>query len=117
MSFSDAQLSALARIRVRFLEKLADREIRLREAICVASESGPRNDQIAALKECKAILHQLAGSAGTVGFHQLGSSALSCEEEIRQHLDANTPSSGQVCDKLSGFLEDLAAMPERAEYR
>lgn len=116
MISGDTLQSGLDRIRIRFLEKLEQREARLITAIQVARESPSRRERIAALEECQLILHKLAGTAGTMGFAELGEGARFCEERVRACLNDEPGAAEFMHEMLDRFMEGIAALPERRRH-
>lgn len=113
MTTIQTTIPGLDRVRCRFLEKLNEREQRLSKAIATSRTSFSRRERAAALDECQQILHKLAGTAGTIGLHDIGEGAQYCEDAIRKFLHDGSRSSEHVHDLLDRFMDGLAAMAER----
>jgi len=81
-----AELPGIDRIRKRFVEMLADRQTQI-ASHGLAAWDGKTVDEINSnLAGAQAILHQIAGSAGSLGFEELGQAARDCEVRIVDHL-------------------------------
>ena len=108
------QFSGLERVRDRFVDLLEDRKnIIAKHAL--AAWDGETTDEINDnLKHAQNILHQIAGSAGTVGFPELGGTALLCEEQIIAHLDGPYADlaicPGEIMWCIDTFVEACAAI-------
>ena len=82
-----AELPGIERIRKRFVEMLDERQT-LIATHGLAAWDGTTVDEIKGnLASAQAILHQIAGSAGSLGFEELGRLARQCETQIVEHLD------------------------------
>lgn len=87
MSALALQMPGLDRIRDRFIELLDSRKTSIAQH-ALAAWDGENTDFINEnLEQARSILHQIAGTAGTVGFPELGATALMCEEQIIAHLE------------------------------
>jgi len=81
------ELPGLAKVRTRFLEMLVDRQALIAEHALSAWEGETLDDINGNLEAAKAILHQIAGTAGSLGFTDLGVAARACEGEVIAHLE------------------------------
>ena len=79
-------LPGIERVRSRFLTMLQDRKERIAAHILAAWEGETLDDVNGNLAKTEAILHQISGTAGTLGFAELGRLARSCEGKIIAHL-------------------------------
>ena len=101
------EMPELLRIRERFVEMHHDRHDRLEELL----EATRRDvDAEAALLETRRILHKIAGTAGTLGFAALGTSAREVEYLIDTHLDG----CGFQPDQGVAVINPATAKEERA---
>ncbi len=82
-------VSGLEKIRGRFLDLLKTRQQNIAHHAVLAYDSTTIEDVNTNLAAARDILHQIAGTAGSLGFEKLGISARHCENEIVTHL--NTP--------------------------
>ncbi len=80
------ELPGLDRIRTRFIEMLKDRQAAIAEHALTAWESDDLAEINGNLVGARTILHQIAGTAGSLGFDDLGTEARACELEIDDHL-------------------------------
>lgn len=80
------ELPGIDRIRTRFIEMLKERQAAIAEHALTAWESYELNEINNNLMGARTILHQIAGTAGSLGFDSLGSEARACELEIDAHL-------------------------------
>ena len=81
-----AELPGIERIRKRFVEMLDERQT-LIATHGLAAWDGTTVDEIKGnLASAQAILHQIAGSAGSLCFEELGRLARQCETQIVEHL-------------------------------
>ena len=100
-------LPGLERIRARFLDMLSDRQALIAQHTLDAwngKTSSEINDNLAA---AQAILHQIAGSAGSIAFGDLGTSARVCETEIIEHLQSANESAvcpGELVFHIDDFV-------------
>ncbi len=81
------ELPGLDRIRTRFLDMLQDRQSAIAEHALTAWESDSLEEINGSLASARTILHQIAGTAGSLGFNDLGTQARTCEVEIDAHLN------------------------------
>lgn len=86
MTKAMAELPGIDRIRRRFIEMLSERQMQI-ASHGLAAWDGKTVDEINSnLAGAQAILHQIAGSAGSLGFDDLGKAARNCEIRIVDHL-------------------------------
>jgi HPt (histidine-containing phosphotransfer) domain-containing protein len=81
------ELPGLDRVRGRFLTMLEDRQERIAQHALMAWEGETLEQINGNLASAQAILHQIAGTAGSLGFAELGQSARASETEIIAHLE------------------------------
>lgn len=100
----------LYRIRVQFLQKLSERRESLLNSALQASEA--EDPQVIALhlNAVKDILHQIAGTAGTLGFIDFGLTARRIETTIIALL--GSPDEIFVSPEL---IDDLVAFAQTAD--
>ncbi|MCR8726088.1 Hpt domain-containing protein [Frigidibacter sp. ROC022] len=96
------KLPGIARIRERFLEMHDERHDALEDALTLIS-SGEDCQQ--ALLTARDILHKIAGSAGSLGFADLGEAAGKAETVVQEHIDTNFRDQTPVTEELDRFLE------------
>jgi HPt (histidine-containing phosphotransfer) domain-containing protein len=103
MSALADQLPGLDRIRCRFVELLEDRKTLIAQHALAAWDAQTADQINGHLEEARSLLHQIAGTAGTVGYPELGIIAQSCEAKIIDHLE--------------GSYADLAVCPDEIIWR
>lgn len=83
------EMPGLDRIRHRFLDLLDERKVLIAQH-ALAAWDGETAEQINSnLESARSILHQIAGTAGTVGYPELGVTAQHCEAQIIAHLEGD----------------------------
>ena len=99
------ELPGIERIRARFLDMLKDRQSAIAEHALIAWESDVLDEINGNLAGARTILHQIAGTAGSLGFKDLGVRARACEVEIDAHL--NGPDADlAICPATLIFVMD-----------
>lgn len=83
------EMPGLDRIRTRFLEMLPDRKVLIAQHALAAWDGETVEVINENLEQARSILHQIAGTAGTVGFSELGLTAQHCEAQIIAHLEGD----------------------------
>lgn len=105
-----AELPGLSRVRARFIEMLGPRQEQIALHAIAAWDGKTSEDICDNLDAAKGILHQIAGTAGSLGMAELGEAAHRCENEIIAHLKGPEASQavcpGQLICNLDQFLED-----------
>ncbi len=79
-------LPGIERIKIRFVSLLEERQNLIANHVLAAWDSKDPGLMRSNLEAAQSALHQIAGSAGSLGFDQLGQSASHCENEIIDHL-------------------------------
>ena len=100
----------LYRIRAQFLQKLMERRENLLSSALEASEAEDPHDIALHLNAVKDILHQIAGTAGTLGFIDFGLEARRIENNIIEML--RDTDDHVVSPEL---IHDLIAFAQTAE--
>ena len=95
------ELPGIERIRARFLEMLEQRQRALAEHALAAWEGTSLQDINDNLTEARRILHQIAGTAGSLGFDDLGTIARDNEVAIDTHLDGPSGKIAAARPRLS----------------
>lgn len=94
----------LERIRDRFLDQLTDRsEVILRNTLA-AVETDDTHEARENLNTVGEVLHQIAGTAGTLGFGQFGSQARSIEHKI-EAIDPGSEKDHVSVDLVRELIE------------
>ena len=105
-----AELPGLERVKARFIEMLIPRQEKIAAHAVLAWDGQSSQEICDNLAAAQAILHQIAGSAGSLGFADLGVKAHNCENEIIDYL--NGPDAelaicpGVIIQNLDQFLQD-----------
>ncbi|MCA1775619.1 MAG: Hpt domain-containing protein [Loktanella sp.] len=100
-------LPDLARVRKRFLSLLEDRCGRIAEHTLAAWQAIDDIEKRKHLTAAGTILHQIAGSAGSLGMQDLGATARSCEHAITEFTALpNAPSEtcGHIVMEVDSFI-------------
>ena len=107
MTSHDLALPGLVLIRQKFLVRLAENQKDL-EA-CVAIIDGGSDDASVRqnIQSAVAILHKVSGSAGSLGFAELGVLAHNCERTIRATLDQDAPLGDADRNSVVTLLDDF----------
>ena len=80
-------LPGLARVREKFLSLLEDRCGKIVEYTLAAWQATEDTEKRTHLTVAGTILHQIAGTAGSLGLQDLGEAAQSCEQAIIDFMD------------------------------
>lgn len=80
-------LPGLEKIRARFIDMLSDRQALIAQHALQAWDGETVEEINDNLLAAQGILHQIAGSAGSIGLKELGDTARACELEIEAHLE------------------------------
>ncbi len=99
-------LPGLDGIRARFLTLLQERQALIAQHAVAAWESDTPAGQCANLDAAQAVLHQIAGTAGSLGFHALGDTARACEGAMIDHVEN---AQNQYLDLPAAIVENLDA--------
>ncbi len=107
-AFVPLEMPGLEKIRARFVEMLSDRKVRIAQHALAAWDGESAEEINANLEAAKNILHKIAGTAGTVGFSDLGTCAHLCEEEIIAHLEGDYADlaicPGEIIWRIDSFV-------------
>ncbi len=98
-------LPGLARVREKFLSLLDDRCGAIAEHSLAAWKATDHTEQKSHLSAAGTTLHQIAGSAGSLGLQELGEAARSCEEAIIAFV--NEPAAQP--DKCSDIVMEIVS--------
>ncbi|MEP5173949.1 Hpt domain-containing protein [Sulfitobacter dubius] len=103
-----AELPGIERIRKRFVEMLAERQTQIASHGLAAWDATTVEEIKGNLASAQAILHQIAGSAGSLGFEELGRMARKCETQIVDHLAGPSANRAdcpiEIISELDGFV-------------
>jgi len=81
-------LPGLQRVRDRFIALLKDRQLLIARHTLAAWDGVTAQEVNENLHAVQHILHQIAGSAGSIGLAELGEQAQECEMLINSHLES-----------------------------
>lgn len=110
MKDTAATLPGIERIQQRFLGLLEERQTNIAHHLLAAWDCTDPQDTVTDLEAVQGILHQIAGSAGTLGFHELGQSARDGENAIIAHLADPSSKLISVMGKVDGFVAQGQAL-------
>ena len=114
MSALAHQLPGMDRIRVRFIELLEERKSNIAQYALAAWDGETLEVINGNLEQARNILHQIAGTAGTVGYPELGLTAQQCEAEIIAHLEGPYADlaicPGDIIWRIDTFVEACDAL-------
>lgn len=103
-------LPGIERIKQRFLGLLKDRQATIAHHVLSAWDSTVAPDVVAHLEAAQAVLHQVAGSAGSLGFDELGQAARDSENGIIAHLSCPETELAAIPTKLMKQLGNFLAL-------
>jgi HPt (histidine-containing phosphotransfer) domain-containing protein len=108
------ELPGIDRVRGRFLDMLEQRQSAIAAHALAAWDGSSLEDINGNLAAAQAVLHQIAGSAGSLGFPDLGKAARHCETEIIAHLEGPDADlaicPGELIYHLDRFVSDCRAV-------
>lgn len=101
-------LPGIERIKLRFLSLLEERQAVIALHTLAAWDSKHSQERRDHLEVAQNTLHQIAGSAGSLGFDELGQTASDCESEIVSHLQDpesdRLPLPAEIMGRIDGFI-------------
>jgi HPt (histidine-containing phosphotransfer) domain-containing protein len=119
----EALMPGLEKVRVRFLIMLEDRQCQIANHALTAWDGDSVDVINGNLKKAQDVLHKIAGSSGSLGFHALGDAARDCEHEVIAHLEGPyadlalcPPGVIHQMDRFIAMCAELIA-ENRQEYR
>jgi chemotaxis protein histidine kinase CheA len=108
------ELPGMSEIRTRFIDLLAERREQIASHTVAAWDAKNPDDIKTNLAAAQATLHQIAGTAGSLGFGPLGDTARACEIRIIKHLEDNDGRSltcpGDLIVELDEFVVQCRAV-------
>lgn len=108
------EMPGLDRIRDRFVDLLEERKTRIAQHALAAWDGETAEEINANLEQARSLLHQIAGTAGTVGYPDLGTCAQQCEAQIIAHLEGPYADlavcPGEIIWRIDGFVECCGAL-------
>lgn len=115
MSTLTLEMPGLDRIRSRFIDLLTERKTLIAEHALAAWDGQTAEEINSNLEAARGILHQIAGTAGTVGYPDLGETAQKCEALIIAHLEGSngmaTACPGEIIWCIDTFVEACGTLP------
>jgi hypothetical protein len=112
------QMPGLDRIRLRFVELLHDRKAEIAHYALAAWDGETAEDINQNLENARGILHQISGTAGTVGYPELGQTAQQCEAQIIAHLEGDYADlaicPGDIIWFIDTFVEACTNLTDQA---
>lgn len=113
---SAPEIPGLDRIRVRFIELLNTRKADIAQYALAAWDAETAIEINANLEGARSILHQISGTAGTVGYPELGLTAQQCEAQIIAHLEGDYADlaicPGEIVWFIDTFVEACTALTD-----
>lgn len=80
-------LPGFAALRTKFMSVLDERQAEIASHVMDAWNAETAEAKVASLSSARAILHKIAGTAGTFGLSDVGAAAFACEGLIDAHLN------------------------------
>lgn len=108
-----AELPGIARIRMHFLSLLGERQATLAGHALAAWEADTPQAVTENLAAAEGILHQIAGSAGSLGLDDLGEAAHLCEMAIMEYLQGDDTPSGPCPVEIMERIDAYVALGQR----
>ena len=108
MMQGNAFSGGLARIRQQFVSRLTERRARMLKHILDAANDADEATRHAHLAAARYVIHQIAGTAGTLGFVKLGVDARRLENMIDTNLDGEM--SNDLLEVVLAFSDDCEAI-------
>ncbi len=97
-------LPGIERIKQRFLSLLQERQTTIAHHVLTAWDSTDPTEAAGELEAAQGILHQIAGSAGSLGFHDLGQTARDSENAIIAYLKDPSAKLIDVMSLIDSFV-------------
>lgn len=105
-------LSGIEKIKIRFLDLLEERQGVIAHHALVAWENTDPKVVRSHLEAAQSTLHQIAGSAGSLGFDSLGLVARDCENEIVIHLEGPNGNRAPFPVEIIGRIDAFVSMSQ-----
>lgn len=105
-------LPGIERIKTRFLDLLEERQSIIASHALAAWDSQDTKDMHSHLTAAQSALHQIAGSAGSLGFAPLGQAARECENEIIVHLENQDNNGRMISSEVMSRLDTFVSMSQ-----
>lgn len=105
-------LPGIERIKIRFLALLEERQSVIALQALAAWESRDPNAIRQHLEVAQSTLHQIAGSAGSLGFDPLGQAARGCENDIIAHLEGPNQNRSTFAVEIMGSMDSFVSLSQ-----
>jgi hypothetical protein len=105
-------LPGIERIKIRFLSLLVERQGVIAHHALAAWSSEDPADRQSHLIAAQNVLHQIAGTAGSLGFGSLGQAARDCENDIIVHLTDNDEVTINLPIEIVSGLDNFVSMSQ-----
>lgn len=103
------ELPGLDKIRAKFIVLLGDRQMEIAKHALAAWDGQTVAQVNNNLEAAQYFLHQIAGSAGSLGLVELGQAAQECEGSIIAHLEGPDADLALIPDSLASHLDRFVA--------
>ncbi|MGC1504475.1 MAG: Hpt domain-containing protein [Sulfitobacter sp.] len=104
MTDTAEKLPGIERIQQRFLSLLEERQTNIAHHVLAAWDGTDLSETANHLEAAQGILHQISGSAGSLGFHDLGQAARDGENAIIAHLADASSELIEVMKLIENFV-------------
>ena len=105
-------LPGIERIKIRFLVLLEERQGLIAHHALAAWEGTDPSKVRGNLDAAQSTLHQIAGSAGSLGFDTLGVAARECENEIITHLGGPNGNDTSFPAKIMHLMDAFVSLSQ-----
>jgi len=112
MSNQALLLQGMERVRTRFITLLAERQNHIAHHALAAWDCEVPAQQQVHLQEAGSALHMIAGTAGSLGFNALGTSAQSCEMAILDYFDKIQVQPEPLPHAVIAKIDEFVAMSQ-----
>lgn len=113
------ELPGLDRVRARFIEMLGPRQETIANHAVLAWDSDNVETIVSNLRAVQSVMHQISGSAGSLGFADLGTKARNCESAIIVHLDGPDADlaicPGDLIIQIDDFVTECRSLLEQQQ--
>lgn len=106
-------LPGIERIKLRFLDLLEERQSKIAHHALAAWKSTDSKETRENLEMAQATLHQIAGTAGSLGFGPLGQTAHDCEVAIIAHLEYLTGDTVDIPTTIMSQMDTFVSMSQK----
>ncbi|MGB3243803.1 MAG: Hpt domain-containing protein [Sulfitobacter sp.] len=103
------ELPGLAKIRAKFIVLLGERQMTIAKHAIAAWDGQTVAEVNGNLEAAQYVLHQIAGSAGSLGLAEFGKVAQACEESIINHLEGPDSDLALCPEAIASHLNRFVA--------